>query len=125
MCPGFEPRSDFTFFSPCDIPYIEKTRTTPYHPQDNGMPEHFNETHLNMLGTLEEDRLKFAYAVALRETKKQRRKHKRYYGLRVREVELKPGYRVLVRNVGLKGKCKLAEHMLSPVSLLPVYQFLR
>ena len=34
---------------------MDKTRTTPYHPIGNGMPERFNQTLLNMLGTLEDD----------------------------------------------------------------------
>ena len=33
---------------------VEKTRTTPYHPMGNGMMERFNQTLLNMLGTLED-----------------------------------------------------------------------
>ena len=39
----------------CAIANVDKTRTTPYHPMGNGIPEHFNQTHLNMLDTLEED----------------------------------------------------------------------
>ena len=38
----------------CSIANIEKSRTTPYHPMGNGMPERFNQTLLNMLGTLED-----------------------------------------------------------------------
>ena len=40
----------------CAIANVDKSRTTPYHPMGNGMPERFNQTLLNMLGTLEEDK---------------------------------------------------------------------
>lgn len=33
----------------CDIPRINKTRTTPYHPQSDGMVERMNHTLENML----------------------------------------------------------------------------
>ena len=39
----------------CAIANVDKTRTTPYRPMGNGMPERFNQTLLNMLGTLKED----------------------------------------------------------------------
>ena len=37
----------------CRLGNVEKSRTTPYHPMGNGMVERFNQTLLNMLGTLE------------------------------------------------------------------------
>ena len=37
----------------CKIARIKKSRSTPYHPMDNGMTERFNRTLLGMLGTLD------------------------------------------------------------------------
>ena len=36
-------------------------------------------------------------------------RHKTVYDLRVRESQLQPGDRVLVRNVGVRGKRKIAD----------------
>lgn len=37
----------------CKITGVQKSRTTPYHPQGNGMTERFNSTLMNMLGTMD------------------------------------------------------------------------
>ena len=159
----------------CTLANIKKSRTTPYHPQGNGMCERFNQTLLQMLGTLTseqkndwktyvpsmvhaynstrhdstgyspfylmfgrhprlpvdvalgivpedgkdeslpayvqnfKERLSYAYDIASTEARKAAEKSKRHYDLSVRESKLQPGDRVLVRNVGLKGKHKLAD----------------
>ena len=162
----------------CSIANVEKSRTTPYHPMGNGMPERFNRRLLNMLGTLEDDqktdwksyvpplvhaynstrhestgflphylmfgrhprlavdaflgikpgnessdkskyvsslkkRLDFAYKTASKEAHRQS-----IYDVKVRESQLLPGDRVLVRNVGLKGKNKLADKWEKDVNLV-------
>lgn len=159
----------------CELANVKKTRTTPYHPMGNGMVERFNQTLINMLGTLETSqksdwksyvaplvnaynstknettgysphylmfgwhprlavdaylgldkqsdriysrenyaqklrkRLQFAYKVAAKEAEKNQGRYKGYYDRKVRESTLEVGDRVLVRNVGLKGKNKLAD----------------
>ena len=54
-------------------------------------------------------RLDFAYKTASKEARRQGRRHKVTYDLKVRESNLMPGDPVLIRNVGLKGKNKLAD----------------
>ena len=42
----------------CEIAGMEKSRTTPFHPQGDGIPERYNRTLLNMLGTLDPEKKK-------------------------------------------------------------------
>ena len=67
-----------------------------------------SKDHSNFVRGLQK-RLDFAYKIASREAKRQSRRHKRRYDLRVRHAVIEPGDRVLLRNVGLKGKNKLAD----------------
>ena len=53
-------------------------------------------------------RLSFAYQKASREARTSAAHHKSCYGLKARSSVLEPGDRVLVRNVGIRGKHKLA-----------------
>ena len=55
------------------------------------------------------DRLAFAYRVAEKAAKKSSAKHKALYDMRVRHSTLQEGDRVLVKNVGLLGKWKIAD----------------
>lgn len=55
------------------------------------------------------ERLHFAYRAAEKESRQQSRRHKKRYDRRVRNVKVDVGDQVLVRNVGLKGRQKLAD----------------
>lgn len=41
----------------CKLLYLHKTRTTPYHPQSDGLIERFNRTMLSLLPTCVRDNL--------------------------------------------------------------------
>ena len=41
----------------CKLLHIEKTQTTPYHPQSDGLVQHFNHTLEDMLATTVEEHL--------------------------------------------------------------------
>ena len=55
------------------------------------------------------ERLEFAYWTAEKAARKSADIQKSYYDLKARHSCLKPGDRVLVKNVGLRGKCKIAD----------------
>uniref|UniRef100_A0A674CT74 Gypsy retrotransposon integrase-like protein 1 n=1 Tax=Salmo trutta TaxID=8032 RepID=A0A674CT74_SALTR len=158
---------------------VEKSRTTPYHPQGDPQPERFNRTLLNMLGTLDptqkkkwsqyighlvhsynctrneatgyspyflmfgrearlpvdicfgvssdsssertylkyvsdmKKQLQAAYKVAESTAGKQNHENKQRYDKKIRYTQLMPGDRVLIRNLGLHGKHKLADRWVS------------
>lgn len=87
------------------------------------------KSHLDYAQQLDR-RLNFAYSQANEESARQAERHKTHYDRRVRENHLQPGDRVLVRNVGLKGKHKLADRweedpyivISQPDEDIPVYQ---
>ena len=54
-------------------------------------------------------RLEFANKAASKEARRQVRHYKTVYDLRVRESQLQPGDRVLVRNDGIRGKRQIAD----------------
>ena len=180
----------------CKIAGVAKSRTTPYHAMGNGQVERFNQTLLQMLGTLEEyqksdwkahvptlvhaynatihdstgyspyflmfgrhprlaidaflgltpdtisakqkteyarklkECLHFAYRAAEKIAKMSAEKQMAHYDLKVRHSNLKPGDRVLVKNVGLRGKRKIADRWernpyvvkSQPIPDIPVYE---
>ena len=63
-------------------------------------------------------RLEFAYKAASKEVRRQGRRHKMVYGLRVREWQLQPGDRVLIQNVGVRWKRKIADRWEKDVYLV-------
>ena len=73
-----------------------------------------NSDSLNSISQTEyikklKDRLSFAYQKATEVSKKAGSRHKLNYDLRVRSSVLRIGDRVLVKNAGITGRCKLAD----------------
>jgi hypothetical protein len=159
----------------CDMVGMKKSRTTPYHPMCNGKVERFNQTLMNMIGTLEmekksdwrayistlthaynatihdstgfspfylmfgrhprlavdaflglsvsenepctssvymkqlREKLSKAYEIAGKEAARKGSAYKNIYDKKVRFASIQPGDRVLVQNVGLRGRQKLAD----------------
>lgn len=158
-----------------DLLGVEKSRTTPYHPQGDPQPERFNRTLLDMLGTLDpkqkpqwsrhighlvhvynsslnettgyspyflmfgrearlpidlsfgvssdgtstksyqryvktmQQELRSVYELAEEKAGKKNAGNKRRYDQKLHYSYLVPGDRVLIRNLGLQGKHKLAD----------------
>ena len=87
-----------------------------------------DQTHSGYASKLQK-RLETAHRIAADEARKVKRKNKERYDAKVKEVKLEVGDRVLVRNVGLKGKNKLADkwdeeiyRVVSQRPGLPVYK---
>ena len=64
------------------------------------------------------ERLHYAYQLASSNSRTRAEANKRRHDTKVRECTLEIGDRVLVRNVGLKGKHKLADHWASDVYVI-------
>lgn len=174
---------------------IQKSRTTPYHPQGDPQPERFNRTLLSMLATLNQEKkrqwsqhvvhlvhaynstkcdatgyspymlmfgrearlpldvcfgtcpdgkvdqphsayvaklkedLQTAYNLATEVSNKRHQQNKKAYDKRLRFHKLEPGDRVLLKNLGLKGKHKLENRwynvpyvVVDKLPNLPVYR---
>ena len=71
-------------------------------------PQDTPNSHRDYVDKLKQ-RLDYAYNKASEETKRSAKKQKQYYDRKVKHFRLEPGDRVLVRNVGLKGKQTLAD----------------
>ena len=77
-----------------------------------------------------QERLHFAYRTAQKAAKFNAGKQKAYYDLKARHSCLKPGDKVLVKNVGLRGKRKIADRWernpyvvkSQPIPDIPVYE---
>ena len=153
----------------CELLGMRKSRTTPYHPQGDGITERFNRTLISMLSTLEleqkvnwkehvapmvhayncmrhestgytpfylmfgrtprlpvdmflgvktdftntvssiQDRLDKAYKAATEATRRAAKHQAQVYNRKIRGHSLREGDFVLVKNVGIKGKHKLAD----------------
>lgn len=96
-------------------------------PEDDGTSE--RGSYVRKL----QERLQYAYKVAAREVEKNAAQNKERYDRNVKETKIEVGDRVLVRNVGLKGKHKLADRwqqepylvIRKPNSDIPVYEVQR
>ncbi|KAL7874154.1 hypothetical protein SRHO_G00051240 [Serrasalmus rhombeus] len=107
----------------CALTGITKVRTSPYHPRGNPV-ERFNRTllvkdgapksHSQYMKNLKA-RLEESYRIATRNSQKTAERNKRRFDKAVRESTLVEGDQVLVRNVRLRNKHKLADKWESTV----------
>lgn len=90
--------------------------------------EEEHKNHSDYVGKLQM-RMETAFNIAAAEAKKSAEKNKERYDAKIREARLEVGDKVLTRNVGLKGKNKLADKWDEPIYIvkekipdLPVYK---
>ncbi|KAK3087159.1 hypothetical protein FSP39_002462 [Pinctada imbricata] len=121
----------------------DSTKFSPYYLMFGRHPRLAIDAYLGLYSEKESDprdrvsyasklnkRLKYAYKVAAAEAEKNASRYKCHYDLKVREATLAVGDKVLVRNVGLRGKNKLADKWSKevyvvisiPNSDIPVYR---
>lgn len=103
-------RNDSTGFSPFYLMYGRHPRL----PVDlflglTTSPEDENKTRPDYADRLR-DRLEHAYKIAAENAQKRAGRNEKEYNKNLREMFLHPGDRVLVKNVGVRGKHKLADH---------------
>ncbi len=100
----------------CEISGIQKIRTSPFHPRGNPV-ERFNRTPLDMLGTLEEkDKSRWRdFVKPLVHAYNCAERNKIRFNKLVTNSSLEVNGHVLVRNLQLRGKHKLAEKWESEV----------
>lgn len=87
----------------CKVYGIEKSRTTPYHPQDNAHCERFNRTIHDMLRVLAPEKKKRC-AIARKTASEVAASRKRTYDRIASDALIHPGDRVLLRNLKPRGR---------------------
>lgn len=101
-------RHDSTSFSPHYLMFGRHPRL----PVDLylGVRDNYEQVSSEDYVTNLRDRLDYAYQLASENAQKQARGNKELYDKKLREMLLRPGDRVLVKRVGMRGKHKLADY---------------